>query len=49
MDRGLHLINWDMVSRPKFDGGLAIPKAREANISLLGKVTWSLLHEPHKL
>lgn len=35
-----HLISWDMVSRPKYAGGLAIPKMHDRSIALLAKQGW---------
>ena len=48
-EKGLHLVHWDLVTKSKAVGGLAIRKAREVNISLLGKLLWALFHEPYKL
>lgn len=39
------LVNWDIVTWPKHDGGLGIRDSRLTNISLLGKLIWSMLHE----
>ena len=47
--RGLHLVNWDIVTLPKKLGGLGIRKARWCNVALLGKLVWSLLHDDSKL
>lgn len=36
--RGLHLVNLDMVTRPKLHGGLGIKEARLSNAAMLGKL-----------
>lgn len=34
---GTHLVNWDIVTRAKHDGGLNIRRTREMNIAFLAK------------
>jgi hypothetical protein len=41
-NKGIHLIGWDKITKPKKLGGLGIRKAREANTSLLGKLVWDI-------
>ena len=41
--RSLNLVNWEIVTLPRKYGGLAIRRAQETNVSLLGKVIWRLL------
>lgn len=47
--KGLFLVAWDKVSRPRKEGGLGIRVARDMNTALLGKLVWDMLHNPHKL
>lgn len=44
-----NLINWNMVTRPRINGGLGVRETRFGNISLLGKLIWHLLNSPDKL
>ncbi|KAF9667295.1 hypothetical protein SADUNF_Sadunf15G0007900 [Salix dunnii] len=44
-----NLINWNMVTRPRINGGLGVRETRFGNISLLGKLIWHLLNSPGKL
>lgn len=39
---GVHLIDWDKITKPKNLGGLGNQKEREANTSMLSKLVWSL-------
>ncbi|CAJ2635885.1 unnamed protein product [Trifolium pratense] len=48
-NKGIHLVGWNKVARPKQYGGLGIRPAREANISLLGKLVWDMVHHSKKL
>jgi hypothetical protein len=41
-NKGIHLVGWDKITKPKKLGGLGIRKAREANTSLLGKLVWDI-------
>ncbi|CAJ2627607.1 unnamed protein product [Trifolium pratense] len=41
-NKGIHLVGWDKITKPKKLGGLGIRKAREANTYLLGKLVWSM-------
>lgn len=47
--RGLHLINWKTVTKPRKWGGLSIRGARHQNVALLGKLVWDLLNQSSKL
>lgn len=49
MEKGLHLVNWDTITRPRNLGGLGIHRTREANIALLSKRVWDVLHFDEKL
>jgi len=46
--KGLNLVSWDNISRPKVWGGLGIRMARDSNIALLGKLVWDLLQGTNK-
>jgi hypothetical protein len=48
-DRGVHLVGWNKIAKPKQIGGLGLRKAREANICLLGKLVWDLVQNNNKL
>ena len=48
-EKGLHLVHRDLVTKSKVAGELTVGKAREVNVSLLGKLLWALSHEPYKL
>lgn len=48
-NKGINLVNWPKVSTPKALGGLGVHTAREANIALLGKLTWDLQQNKDKL
>ncbi|KAL5792680.1 hypothetical protein ACOSP7_001274 [Xanthoceras sorbifolium] len=41
--KSVHLVNWDMVCRPKIQGGLGIKKMKMMNQALLAKAGWRLL------
>lgn len=43
--RGIHLVNWDILTLHKRSGGLGLRKARFRNVALLGKLVWNLLHD----
>ena len=42
-DKGIHLVGWNKIARPKHLGGLDIRSAQDANICLLGKLVWDLV------
>ena len=42
--RKVHLVKWDMVCKPKIEGGLGLKKARGQNLALLAKLGWKLLN-----
>lgn len=48
-DKGIHLVGWKKIAKPKNIGGLGIRSAREANICLLGKLIWDLIQRNDKL
>ena len=41
--RGLNLVSWDVVSRPRDCGSLGIQQARDMNVALLGKLIWEFI------
>ena len=43
-NKGIHLVGWKKIVRPKHQGGLGIITTRETYIFLLGKLVWDLLH-----
>ena len=47
--RGLHLVNWETVTKPTRLGGLGIRQSRQANVSLLGKHVWKMLSDHNSL
>jgi len=40
--KGVHLVGWDKITRPKSLGGLGVRVARNANTALLGKLVWDI-------
>lgn len=40
--RKIHLVNWDIVKRPIYEGGLQIRDLGHANLALGGKILWTL-------
>jgi hypothetical protein len=40
----LHLVDWDTVCSPIFEGGLGIRNVRKFNQALLGKWLWRYAH-----
>ncbi|CAN1786346.1 Putative ribonuclease H protein At1g65750 [Linum perenne] len=47
--RKIHLVSWDIICRPKSQGGLGLRKARELNEAYTMKLGWQLLKHPDKL
>lgn len=47
--KGLNLVNWDTVTKPKQFGGLGVRQARDSNTALLGKLVWAIQTQPNKL
>lgn len=43
------MVSWRTVTQPKSLGGLGVPYMRSSNIALLGKLSWGMMHSPHKL
>ena len=43
-NRKQHLVSWDVICKPKREGGLGIRLAKEMNIALLAKLGWRLLN-----
>ena len=48
-DKGIHLVGWKKISRPKSLGCLGIRSARKANTCLLGKLVWDVIQYSGKL
>jgi len=48
-DKGIHLVGWKKIAKPKNNGGLGIRSTRDANICLLGKLVWDLIQKNDKL
>ncbi|KAK2409374.1 hypothetical protein QL285_044804 [Trifolium repens] len=48
-NKGIHLVSWTKMSKPKKLGGLGLRSARDANICLLGKLVWDILLSKDKL
>eukprot|EP00253_Pinus_taeda_P003653 PITA_03653 len=46
-ERKFHLVSWDIVKRPKLEGGLQIRDPNLANIALGGKILWQLYSNKH--
>jgi len=42
-NKGLHLVSWKKIARPRHLGGLDIRPAKEANTCLLGKLVWDMV------
>ena len=38
--RKVHLVNWEMLTHLKEDGGLGIKKVHEMNLAFMAKVGW---------
>lgn len=49
LSRTWNHVNWEFVTSPKRYEGLGIRDARIANISLHGKLIWSMFHDKDKL
>lgn len=48
-NRTWHLVNWETITRPNVEGGLAISRAQDRNIGLLAKQCWQIIHETNRL
>ena len=44
-----HLINWDICTTPKDNGGLGITKVKDTNFTLLSRWLWHYHHEPYSI
>lgn len=47
--RGIHMVGWTKITKPRAQGGLGVRQARPQNIALLGKRIWELQHAGDKL
>jgi hypothetical protein len=45
-EKKIHLVNWETVKKPKADGGLQIRDPTLVNLTLGGKILWTLINEP---
>lgn len=45
----IRLIKWELITKPKFEGGLGLHRVKEFNIALFGKIAWGLLKKPNEL
>jgi len=48
-NKGIHLVSWKKITKPKHLGGLGIRTARDANTCLLGKLVWDMVQSTNKL
>jgi len=48
-NKGIHLVGWEKIIKPKDSGSLGIRAARITNTSLLGKLVWDIMHSSNKL
>lgn len=42
-------LNWNTITQPKSHGGLGIRPTHDANVALLGKHVWDIMHSTRKL
>ncbi|PKI65945.1 hypothetical protein CRG98_013665 [Punica granatum] len=47
--RKIHLIGWDVITRPKLYGGLGLRNVADFNTALLGKISWGVLTKESEL
>lgn len=47
--KGIHLVGWEKIAKPKIMGGLGIRTARRTNVCLLGKLVWDMIQHSTKL
>jgi len=48
-EKGLPLVAWDKICRPKILGGLGLRKSAAVNIAFLAKLAWKILTQPENL
>jgi len=48
-NKGVHLVGWKKIARPKYQGYIGIRGARETHICLLGKLVSDMLQSSNKL
>lgn len=44
--RGCNLVNWEIVTRRKEEGGLGVKRLRDMNLALITKLGWRYIKEP---
>ena len=49
LERRVHLVKWNTITRKRKNGGLGVRVARFQNVALLTKLIWDILHHPNKL
>jgi hypothetical protein len=47
--KGIHLVGWEKIAKPKIMGDLGIRTARRTNVCLLGKLVWDMIQHSTKL
>lgn len=47
--RKAHLLAWDVIARPRAEGGLGIRPMQQTNRALMAKLGWRTLQEPNSL
>lgn len=49
VNRRLHWQRWELLTRPKFAGGMGFHDLRKFNLAMLGKHGWRLINKPNLL
>lgn len=49
IEKRAHLVRWDLITKPKENGGLGIDKIKITNEALLAKWIWRFFEEPDSL
>lgn len=45
---GIHLVNWDAVTLPKYRRGLGLRMTRDNKIAMMGKLCWDIIQRGDK-